>query len=415
MPLLLHVGRYLMTPPVLSGTTNVLDTGAPLGDWLIKSACLRTIPIWPFVLVPGVICSIILNANLLEIRAAILAALTIMAAGITAYFDQTRRVVVLMYDLDHESSQTFEKLTRAIDELRQASRIWNVEASGREPDWKRHAGATVLMSRSGVTVGYDTPALVKTNVSVPAITGGRLNLYFFPDLLMVVQGRTAGVVNYDHLSISTTISRFVESETVPPDSQVVSETWKYVNKKGGPDKRFNNNRQLPVVNYQEIDFSSSTGLHKILQVSRVEDRGDIAASVLELGKLSSAALAAAASLTKSTQAAAGGRHTLPQPATPPVPAPTKSDEPCSPTGSTALEWGLLFLLGVAVLLVFMWPVFSASTNSTALQQNALPNAATESTPSAGEDEQIKRAQENELLDEVRPIPSSNYEANLKIY
>jgi hypothetical protein len=40
MPLLLHVGRYLMTPPVLSGTTNVLDTGAPLGDWF-KSAFLR--------------------------------------------------------------------------------------------------------------------------------------------------------------------------------------------------------------------------------------------------------------------------------------------------------------------------------------------------------------------------------------
>jgi hypothetical protein len=36
------VGWYLMTPPpVLSGTTNVIDTGAPLGDWFIKSAFLR--------------------------------------------------------------------------------------------------------------------------------------------------------------------------------------------------------------------------------------------------------------------------------------------------------------------------------------------------------------------------------------
>jgi hypothetical protein len=29
-----------MTPPVLSGTTKLLDTGAPLGDWF-KSAFLR--------------------------------------------------------------------------------------------------------------------------------------------------------------------------------------------------------------------------------------------------------------------------------------------------------------------------------------------------------------------------------------
>ena len=34
------VGWYLMTPPVLSGTTKLLDTGAPLGDWF-KSAFLR--------------------------------------------------------------------------------------------------------------------------------------------------------------------------------------------------------------------------------------------------------------------------------------------------------------------------------------------------------------------------------------
>jgi hypothetical protein len=41
-----------------------------------------------------------------------------------------------------------------------------------------------------------------------------------------------------------------------------------VNKKGGPDRRFANNPQLPVCLYDKIHFGSSSGLNEIIQVSR---------------------------------------------------------------------------------------------------------------------------------------------------
>ena len=62
---------------------------------------------------------------------------------------------------------------------------------------------------------------------------------------------------------------FVEEESVPRDSQVVDRTWRYVNKKGGPDKRFSNNRELPVVLYEEMYLTSSSGLNEIIQLSRI--------------------------------------------------------------------------------------------------------------------------------------------------
>ena len=39
---------------------------------------------------------------------------------------------------------------------------------------------------------------------------------------------------YGHIIESGT-SRFIESDGVPPDSQVVGSTWRYVSKSGGPD------------------------------------------------------------------------------------------------------------------------------------------------------------------------------------
>lgn len=55
---------------------------------------------------------------------------------------------------------------------------------------------------------------------------------------------------------------------MPRDAEVVDRTWRYVNKSGGPDKRFKDNRQIHVCRYEQISLSSSTGLNEVLQVSR---------------------------------------------------------------------------------------------------------------------------------------------------
>jgi hypothetical protein len=70
------------------------------------------------------------------------------------------------------------------------------------------------------------------------------------------------------LRIIASPSRFIEEQGVPSDATVVGQTWKYVNKKGGPDKRFKGNRQLPIALYEEIHLTSPTGLNEVLQVSR---------------------------------------------------------------------------------------------------------------------------------------------------
>lgn len=61
--------------------------------------------------------------------------------------------------------------------------------------------------------------------------------------------------------------RFVESEGVPRGAQRIDTTWQYGNKKGGPDRRFRNNRELPVMQYSLLALVSSSGLKALFMCS----------------------------------------------------------------------------------------------------------------------------------------------------
>jgi hypothetical protein len=112
------------------------------------------------------------------------------------------------------------------------------------------------------------PPFVKTNIETVAVGVGRQTLHFFPDRVLVYDDAGMGAVGYQELRIGVCATRFIEDAGVPRDAEVIDKTWRYVNKGGGPDRRFNNNRELPVYRYEEIALTSSTGLNELLQVSR---------------------------------------------------------------------------------------------------------------------------------------------------
>ncbi|RYF27503.1 MAG: hypothetical protein EOO23_07905 [Comamonadaceae bacterium] len=69
-----------------------------------------------------------------------------------------------------------------------------------------------------------------------------------------------GAIGYGELRVENATTRFVEHEAVPADAKVVGHTWQYVNKGSGPDRRFKNNRQIPVCLYNEFNLSTMSGL-----------------------------------------------------------------------------------------------------------------------------------------------------------
>jgi hypothetical protein len=142
-----------------------------------------------------------------------------------------------------------------------------VTSQNRSADRKYNAGAGTLIKRNAVSFRLSAPPYIKTEGAVWCLPLGGQHLYFFPDRVLLYQGSQVGAVRYEGLTISVNQVQFVESDGVPSDTHVVGHTWQYVNKNGGPDRRFASNRQIPEVLYGEITIASNDGMNFLLQTS----------------------------------------------------------------------------------------------------------------------------------------------------
>jgi hypothetical protein len=244
----------------------------------------KKLRLWPLVLIAGGALALCVGkqTNAVPWVPQAILVLTLLAAGAAAFYDRLRKTTVLLYDLDIEVAARCEQLQAAFEALGSCGRRWHVSASGPVHDRKYHAGASSLVNRKTISIGTRNPPYVKSNVESPSLPVGKQTLYFFPDKVLVFESSSVGAVSYRQLDIRCIQQQFIESGSVPHDAQVIGSTWRYVNKKGGPDKRFKDNRQLPIALYEEITFRSSTGLDEMIKVSRVGLGDKVAAAIKAL-------------------------------------------------------------------------------------------------------------------------------------
>jgi hypothetical protein len=252
----------------ISGSTAVelVSTGA--GDLVeqLNQAASR-LPLAPFALV-----ALVILAALIQGVGAV-ALLVVGAFGVVwlGLRDKARRTVVAFYDVEDEHARWLADLVSAFEALGSAQKLWRVTAAGNVQttyQYKVNSGASRIVKRLDANAGLGGPRRLATNIAVPSVTCGRQALHFLPDRLLVRDGRRFSDVAYEALKTSFNAGRFIEDGRVPRDGQQVDTTWRYVNVKGGPDRRYNNNRQLPVMLYGDIELASEGGLHWLLQCSR---------------------------------------------------------------------------------------------------------------------------------------------------
>lgn len=198
--------------------------------------------------------------------------ITVVIAAVGIYvsyqYDELRTSVVLFYELGPQVYEAYGVLHACAEEFMKCAKAWHVNARGDVQDPKYHAGASHLLGLNRIVFHKRPPSILKTNIEPFAIPAGPRTLYFFPDLILVFAPNGVGAVSYRDLRISFRNTRMIEEGPVPHDAQVVDHTWRYVNKKGGPDRRFKDNPQLPICLYEEITFSSASGLNEVIQLSR---------------------------------------------------------------------------------------------------------------------------------------------------
>ncbi len=284
-------------------------------------------------------------------------------------YDARRKTTVIFYDLADESVDLFRGLHEAFTYLANAKKLWHIPSEGKVRDSKYHAGANTLVTRNPISVNFGNPPFVKTNIPTPSFSVGTQTLYFFPDRVLIFDTKDIGGLGYDSLCIDISTTRFIERQGVPRDARTVDQTWSYVNKKGGPDRRFSNNPTIPIAEYEEVRLTSRSGLNEALQVSRV---GSFAKIVEAVRRIDNYLRAESVDTTAS-------------PASPPA-LPGSVQDASEPTqGKSATDWLPFIAAGIAGACVVLLLIANASpkapastapvTVSSPASKEALPLAA----------------------------------------
>ena len=198
--------------------------------------------------------------------------------------DTLHKSVVVFYDLDPSMQQFYQSLLDAANRMAACSGVWHVEAAGAVRDRKYHAGASTLLRRKPTFIQKAAPGYLKTNIATIALGVGLQTLHFFPDRVLVYDRGGVGAVAYSDLRLDAHATRFIEDGAAPSDATVVGQTWRFVNKNGGPDKRFNNNRQLPICLYDEVTLQSASGLNELVQLSKSGVASPFGAAITALAR-----------------------------------------------------------------------------------------------------------------------------------
>lgn len=171
----------------------------------------------------------------------------------------TARVI---YDLEQEADFEWQKLTEVLFGLRTSNRLWLVEQREYNSNRKVSAGADASVTRGTASVlaikpNRKTGFGIKTNVNSFAIKSSKCQILFIPSGIIVKKGSKTVAYSYDQINIISSTVNFVEDGSIVKDAEVIRHTWQYVNKDGSPDRRFNNNRQLPVCRYGVISINGA--------------------------------------------------------------------------------------------------------------------------------------------------------------
>ncbi len=206
-------------------------------------------------------------------------ALLIVPLGILVHrHNREKRTTQLVYDLSDSASTQQEALDESLSQQARSRAIWRLESQSTVTDWKRNAGAAYNVKREQIRVRQAVPPRVESNILPMCVDLGKLKMYFFPDQVLYWERGTFASIDYKDLKLEAASTRFIEENIQTSDSKQVGSTWRYVRKDGGPDRRFNDNRQLPVMLYGIVTVMSSGGLNLILHTSNVDVAGSFATS-----------------------------------------------------------------------------------------------------------------------------------------
>jgi hypothetical protein len=174
-------------------------------------------------------------------------------ALVLGWINRQLNTLHLNYDLDDEATRNYEALKNRVAGI---GGIWRVIQQQEAYGSKARLSTTV--TREDASIIQAGLPCTKTNVTPVTLKLKSGRFIFLPDRILIEEVGEVRSAEYCDVRIAVGTTRFVESSgRVPPGGTIVDVTWQHARVDGGPDRRYNQNRQFPVMLYGECTLSAA--------------------------------------------------------------------------------------------------------------------------------------------------------------
>ena len=181
--------------------------------------------------------------------------------------------VNLELDLNEKAIKQYEKVLSSFKSLTSSNFIWDITSAN---------DIDMVKTRSTASQTYER---VKTSISLKELPGIKssfdalsfqnkngADIYIYPGFLVMFNSEeNFGILELKKIDILFSETNFIESEKRPSDSVIVKYVWEKANKNGSRDKRFADNKQLPVMKYGEITLFKRGAIYEKYMFSNAKN------------------------------------------------------------------------------------------------------------------------------------------------
>lgn len=199
------------------------------------------------------------------------------------YYFQKNLKINVKYEIE-EGQNVYKDFKEVWLRINNCKNIWEIITEKHNNNTKVNAGAERSVDRK--LTKFKESKLPYLDIKDEKILKLKLRkkvVLFLIDKILIIEKEKIASVDYKDLEIKLSEQKFVETNNVPRDATIIDYTWKYVNKNGQPDKRYSNNKQLPICLYGKVNILDKKNTFNIeLQISSHEIYKEIANQTKEI-------------------------------------------------------------------------------------------------------------------------------------
>jgi len=180
--------------------------------------------------------------------------------------------IATVVEIEKDQAEPYFKMRDDFAALCECAAIWDIKSYRGADQFHERTNVEKRIERENVTFSLGSCDLLQWDQKVPHMQNSKGgDLYLYPGFVLYRAAKEAfSVIDFHDVNGKSNLVKFQEDRGVPADSKVIGQSWAKANKDGSPDKRFANNRQIPVVAYAYLTLKSDNGLWEEFQFSNVE-------------------------------------------------------------------------------------------------------------------------------------------------